>query len=139
MHDKHEKEKSIIWKAVQINDARVLNADEKTYEWVADPVGYFLIRINEEAQELEVGICEYDDLNVVRIIVKGQLPQQIYQRIVEEGLVSRLDHAAYLGKELARAWLCMKLSVKYVQDGAMSGEFPEVQWLIRKEGAPPAE
>ena len=44
-------ETKIIWNAVQINNSRVLNADEKEYKWIADPIGYFLIRINKEKQE----------------------------------------------------------------------------------------
>ncbi len=124
--------KKYIWNAIQWNNAKVINADDKTYEWIADPVGYFLIRINEETQEIEVGICEYDDVNSIKILVKGRLPHHIYQRIIDEGIVSRMDHAAYLGKELARAWICMKLGVKYVQDGSVSGEFPEVLWLQKK-------
>lgn len=131
-----KKEDKIIWKSINTEGSRVINADERKYEWVADPVGYFLIRYNADSQELEVGICEYNDLNNIKVVVKGKLPQQICQTVIDEGLVSRMDHVAYLGKELARAWTCMKLSVKYVQDGAMSGEFPEVQWLEKKANAP---
>ncbi len=128
-------EKKYVWNAIQWNSAKVIDADEKAYEWVPDPVGYFLIRVNKETQELEVGICEYDDPNNIKILVKGKLPQQIYQRLIDEGMVSRMDHAAYLGRELARAWICMKLEVKYVQDGTVSGEFPEVKWLKKRENA----
>ncbi|MBI4170695.1 MAG: DUF4346 domain-containing protein [Candidatus Aenigmarchaeota archaeon] len=128
--------KKYIWNAIQWNNAKVITADDKTYEWIADPVGYFLIRVNEETQEVEVGVCEYDDVNNIKILVKGKSPQKICQLIIAEGLLSRMDHAAYLGKELARAWICMKTGVKYVQDGTVSGEFPEVLWLEKKEDAP---
>lgn len=129
-------EKKYLWNAIEWNNAKVINAASwSTYEWIADPVGYFLIRVNGETHELEVGLCENEDPSNIKILVKGELPQDIYLRIIDEGLVSRMDHAAYLGKELARAWMCMKLGVKYVQDGTVSGEFPEVLWLEKKPGA----
>gem|GEM_PF-1848551 len=130
-----ENDKKYIWNAIQWNNAKIIHADDKTYEWIGDPVGYFLIRINKEAQEIEVGVCEYDNPSEIKILIKGSLPQQVYQRVIDEGLVSRMDHAAYLGKELARAWICMKLGVKYVQDGTVSGEFPEAKWLQKNENA----
>ena len=98
-----ENEKKYIWNAIEWNNAKVINASDKTYEWIGDPVGYFLIRINTETQEIEVGICEYDSPNEIKILVKGGLPQQIYERVIDEGLVSRMDHAAYLGKEIEKA------------------------------------
>jgi len=38
--------------------------------------------------------------------------------IVDDGWVTELSHAAYLGKELARAELSLQLGFRYVQDGA---------------------
>lgn len=132
-----ENEKKYLWKAIQWNNAKVIDAKNwQSYEWVADPIGYFLIRINEETQEIEVGLCENEDPSNIKILIKGKLPQDIYLRMIDEGFVSRMDHAAYLGKELARAWLCMKLGVKYVQDGSVSGEFPEALWLEKRKDAP---
>jgi thymidylate synthase len=49
---------------------------------------------------------------------KGKKAQRIYRLILNENLVSRLDHAAYLGKELARAEECLDTNKKYVQDEA---------------------
>jgi tetrahydromethanopterin S-methyltransferase subunit A len=38
--------------------------------------------------------------------------------IVANGWVTELSHAAYIGKELAKAELSLKYGLKYVQDGA---------------------
>jgi tetrahydromethanopterin S-methyltransferase subunit A len=130
-----EDQKKYIWNTIKFNSAKVIDADDKRYEWKADPVGYFLIQVNRESQEIEVGLCEYDDVNNIKVLIKGTKPDQICQRIIDEGLVSRMDHAAYLGKEVARAWICMKLGVKYVQDGTVTGEFPEVKWLEKNGSA----
>jgi len=42
----------------------------------------------------------------------------IYWTIIENGWVCEMSHAAYLGKELTKAEMSMKLGFKYVQDKA---------------------
>ncbi|MEK6887609.1 MAG: hypothetical protein AABX14_01555 [Candidatus Aenigmatarchaeota archaeon] len=106
---------------------------DKGYEKL-DPVGYFLIRINNG--KLEVGFCGYKDVNIIKKTWIGSKPQDVYRQIIEDMPKLAKDHCAYLGKELTRAWICMKMDVKYIQDGKMDGTFPEVDWLIRNGGAP---
>jgi tetrahydromethanopterin S-methyltransferase subunit A len=86
-------------------------------DWIQDPRGYFLIRTNAKKQELELGICKKD--NVIEAIITGKKPQDIYFTAIEKGYVSRMDHAAYLGKELQKAYLAMKNSLEYVQDSEL--------------------
>ncbi|MDH5199722.1 MAG: DUF4346 domain-containing protein, partial [Candidatus Bathyarchaeota archaeon] len=40
----------------------------------------------------------------------------VYQTIIRRGLVGNLDHAAYLGKELTKAGVALRLGRSYVQD-----------------------
>jgi tetrahydromethanopterin S-methyltransferase subunit A len=42
----------------------------------------------------------------------------LYKTIITNGWISELSHAAYLGKELAKAELSLRHGLKYVQDGA---------------------
>lgn len=81
-------------------------------DWVEDPTGYFLIRLSDDM--IEVGFCKKN--NIVEVIITGKTPQDIYFVACEHGLVSRLDHAAYLGKELEKAYLALKHNLDYVQD-----------------------
>ena len=53
------------------------------------------------------------------LIVKGKTAEQVYDQIVEKGLVSRLDHAAYLGSELAKAEIALRTGKEYIQDKPM--------------------
>jgi len=46
--------------------------------------------------------------------------------VVEEGLVTQLDHAAYLGRELAKAEVALKTGAHYEQDAAL-GILPSEQ------------
>lgn len=83
-------------------------------DWEQDPKGYFLIKINKKKKIIEVGYCKKN--NVIEIIVYGKTPQEIYYTIIKKGLISRLDHAAYLGKELQKAYYALKYNKEYVQD-----------------------
>jgi tetrahydromethanopterin S-methyltransferase subunit A len=46
----------------------------------------------------------------------GRTAAEIYRAILATALVSRLDHAAYLGAELARAEIALRLGIPYRQD-----------------------
>lgn len=51
-------------------------------------------------------------------IVEGKTAAELYVPAVEHGLVSRLDHAGYAGRELARAEHALLTGEPYVQDRA---------------------
>ena len=83
-------------------------------DWKYDPKGYFLIRINREKKDIEIAHCRRN--NVIEKVIKGKKPQDVYFTACELGLISRTDHAAYLGKELEKAYLALKYDLEYVQD-----------------------
>ncbi len=56
------------------------------------------------------------------LIVKGKTAEQVYGLIIESGLVSKLDHAAYLGNELAKAEIALRTGKEYIQDKKMFKE-----------------
>ena len=55
----------------------------------------------------------YDSKNNLKYTFGGTSTPQIIQKIVEKGLISRLDHAAYLGKELEKAVIALKNDLLY--------------------------
>ncbi|GMT40079.1 MAG: hypothetical protein IEMM0001_0814 [bacterium] len=79
-----------------------------------DKVGYFVINI--EGDTLLVEYYSYKD-KLIRII-EGRDARSIYLTLIRNGWVSKLDHAAYLGKELTRAELSIEHGLNFVQDGA---------------------
>ncbi len=94
-------------------DVKVIEGSyHRIKDWVQDPKGYMLIRIKDNM--LQIGFCKKD--NVVETIIQGKTPQEVYFEASERGLISRLDHAAYLGKELEKAYLAIKHGLDYVQD-----------------------
>jgi tetrahydromethanopterin S-methyltransferase subunit A len=79
-----------------------------------DKGGYFVIGIDEDAILVE----HYDYGERLRHVIEGNDARTIYWTLIDNGWVTKLDHAAYLGKELARAELSIKRSFDFVQDAA---------------------
>jgi len=93
---------------------------------VLDPAGYFVIF--PDARRRTLVAEHYRNDGVLDHVIEGLRPTELYATAIERGLLGRLDHAAYLGQELARAHHALLAGHPFVQDAA-PGE----------EGAPAAE
>lgn len=51
-------------------------------------------------------------------VIEGGSAPELYTLAIDRGLISRLDHAAYLGRELARAEYILRSGEPFVQDAA---------------------
>jgi tetrahydromethanopterin S-methyltransferase subunit A len=79
-----------------------------------DKAGYFVIHIEGDLLLVE----HYDYKDRLLRVIEGRDARSIYLTLILNGWVSTLDHAAYMGKELARAESSMRTGVGFVQDGA---------------------
>ena len=106
----------IIGINVEEEKARVVMAEyDDNKDFVLDQSGYFLIRIDKENKNIEVGFCNQKNKVILKVI--GKKPIDIYTTIInKENLSIRKDHAAYLGRELQKAYIALKNDLKYVQD-----------------------
>lgn len=83
-------------------------------EWMKDPEGFFTIYPNAEREEI---VAEHhDNEGKMKSRIFGKSAEDIYHHIIKNNLVSRYDHAAYLGRELAKAELAMRNQLDYEQD-----------------------
>lgn len=80
-----------------------------------DKAGYFVI-LPVPGKGI-ISVEHYAGDNRLLRIIEGRDARSLYSTIIGNGWVSQLSHAAYLGKELQRAELSMKLGFKYLQDG----------------------
>ncbi|MBS3151971.1 hypothetical protein J4230_01030 [Candidatus Woesearchaeota archaeon] len=96
-------------------------------ELILDPVGYFLIRINQDKKEIEIAFCKYEEIkythskarfgkNIINKDFSSKNPEEILRWVKDNKLVSREDHVKYLEKELNRAKKCLENTEKYIQD-----------------------
>ena len=83
---------------------------------VSDRAGYLVIFIDRMRRLLNIE--HYKNNGVLTTIIEGQSAAEVYMTAIERKLLTRLDHAAYLGRELARAEHALSSGETYVQDAA---------------------
>jgi len=100
---------------LQISTVSVIQAKEPP-RIELDKAGYFVIVPQREKEIITVEHYSYD--NRLLRVIEGKDAVSIYMTIIENRWVTQLSHAAYLGKELAKAELSIRLNLEYTQDGA---------------------
>ena len=91
-------------------------AVEKTEPVVQDEQGSFRIMVDRvDGNIIALHYTSLEPEKPVNII-KGKTAESVYAKIAELGLVTRVDHAAYLGNELAKAEIALKTGKQYIQD-----------------------
>lgn len=92
------------------------NAEEQR-KLLLDSAGFFIIYV--EAQKNKIVMEHYDNERTLTKVIQGEDATSIVNAAIELNLVSQLDHAAYLGRELTRAETALKKGIPYVQDRAV--------------------
>ena len=83
---------------------------------VSDPAGYFVIYVDLGRGVLSLE--HYLNNGLLDTVIEGTTAAELYTPAIERGLISRLDHAAYLGRELTRAEESLHSGKPFVQDAA---------------------
>jgi len=81
-----------------------------------DKAGYFVVYPDTRAKHLVVE--HYTNQGVLDCVLEGRSTGALYSEAIERQLLTRLDHAAYLGRELARAERSLLDGAPFVQDAA---------------------
>ncbi|MBK8189448.1 MAG: DUF4346 domain-containing protein [Vampirovibrionales bacterium] len=97
-------------------DAAPLSIDlddaEDALPWRCDPAGYFVIEQTGDRIQMR----HYDPAGRQTLILRAKTARRLYLEAVARQLLSRMDHAAYLGRELARAQNSLNTGTTYLQD-----------------------
>lgn len=96
----------------ELNNA--IDTSKVEVEWTQDPKGYFTIK--PFFPQNKVFVRYYDVAGDLKYTFTGITTPQLVQEIIKRGLISRLDHAAYLGKEIEKAIIALKNNFEYTQD-----------------------
>ena len=81
---------------------------------------YTLIRIYWDTHDIGVAICDYQ--HTILKEFRGRRAQDLYTTIFDysdknkKNWFKRFDNAAYLGKELKKAEICLAMGVEYIQE-----------------------
>jgi len=94
---------------------------DKIKDWVMDPKGYFLIKIDRERKIIRVCYCAFPKLNKNAIHemiaeVTGKTALEIVNTLINNDFISTLQHSADMGIELHKAELALKYNLEYTQD-----------------------
>ncbi len=81
-----------------------------------DSAGYFVVYLDRGKDRLAVE--HYTNAGILDCVIEGKTPGELYCTIIERKFLTRLDHAAYLGRELTRAERALQTGEPYVQDRA---------------------
>jgi tetrahydromethanopterin S-methyltransferase subunit A len=81
-----------------------------------DKAGYFVVYPDARSKRLVVE--HYSNQGVLNCVLEGAATGALYSEAIERQLLTRLDHAAYLGRELARAEASLLDGTPFVQDAA---------------------
>ena len=104
-----------------------IDAERKT-SFVHDPNGFFVIFLAREDKCIVVehySNVRKDDSKLEAVsgklenVITGTEAEAICDTIIARGLVSRLDHAAYLGRELQKAEAALSKGMGYEQDAIL--------------------
>src|SRR5207249_6155020 len=81
-----------------------------------DRAGFFIILPQPQRGLI---LCEhYENNGRLAHVIQGRRADLIAATIVERGLVTQLDHAAYLGRVLQKAEAALSTGLAYEQDAA---------------------
>ncbi|MFH1788470.1 MAG: DUF4346 domain-containing protein [Candidatus Altiarchaeota archaeon] len=83
-----------------------------------DGKGFFVIHVDGRSKRIVVEHYSYD--RKVKDKFSGASAKGLCDTIIRKGLVGDASHAAYLGRELMKAEVCLKKDLKYVQDRSIS-------------------
>lgn len=118
----HERDPGPFRSGLAASDMVTIQANEP-HRLVPDRAGFLVVY--PDALRGVLTVEHYKNDGVLDCIIEGQTPAAVYSATIERELLTRLDHAAYLGRELALAERSMKTGERYVQDrapGELEGE-----------------
>ena len=89
----------------------------KPLKFVRDSAGSFKISVDYATTvEKSKIVATHFKKNKADLVIVGNSAKEVYEEIITKNLVSRMEHAAYLGSELQKAEIAMITGKDYVQD-----------------------
>ena len=111
--DKHKRNDIILNELDGIPEFR----REEPLKFIRDKAGSFKINVDYRTTVADSRItATHFKKNKADLVIIGHSAKEIYEEIIKKELVTRMEHAAYLGSELQKAEIAMITGKEYVQD-----------------------
>ena len=106
------------WWNIKKNKKRSIVAKyNKIADWIIDPKGYFLIKVDKKNNLIRVGYCKIRNIKRKKIHeITGKTAIEIVNTLIKEEFISSLQHAADMGIELNKAEISLNYDLEYIQD-----------------------
>jgi len=101
------------------SDAQVVYASESFMPEVLDEKGLFKIAVDHNNGTIVALYLTGNQQEKPTVVIKGKTAENIFSKIGEMNLITRLDHAAYLGRELVKAEIALVTGKEYIQDSQL--------------------
>ncbi len=89
----------------------------KPLKFIRDKSGSFKISVEYKTTVSESNIiATHFKKNKADLVIIGKSAKEIYEEIINKNLITRMEHAAYLGSELQKAEIAMITGKNYIQD-----------------------
>ena len=98
----------------EFDTSDAINVKEYAPDYIPDKKGYFKLYVNHYTKEIYMLFYSYDDILLTTLI--GNNAEALSKKVLELNLTTNLDHISYLGRELAKAELYLKLGKPFIQD-----------------------
>jgi len=86
-------------------------------EFIPDPAGFVVVHVDHKNGKLVVE--HYNYKRQIKVRITGEDAESLCHTLLERELVSRLDHATYVGRELQKAEIALKKGFRYKQDKSL--------------------
>jgi dihydropteroate synthase-like protein len=101
---------------------RAVTVTENSGKIDMDPEGMFKIMLDRKQGYIVAIHFAPPGINKPLNVIKGKTAESVYRKVIESGVLKRPDHAAYLGSELSKAEIALKIGKSYVQDDSLFNE-----------------
>jgi dihydropteroate synthase-like protein len=98
------------------SETPIIYATKKLESNILDEKGLFKIAVDHINGTIVATHILNNQQEKPTVVIKGETAENIYSKIEEMGLITRLDHAAYLGRELTKAEIALQTGKEYIQD-----------------------
>jgi len=98
----------------EIGTSDVINVKEYALGYIADKNGYFKFYVNHYTKEIYVLFFSNDDFLLKTLV--GTNAEALSKKVLELNLTTNLQHISYVGRELAKAEVCLNFGKPFIQD-----------------------
>ena len=98
----------------EIETSNAITVKNYSVSYISDKNGYFKFYVNHYTKEIYMLFFSNGDILLKTLI--GNNAEALCKKVLELNLTTNLEHVNYIGRELAKAELCLNFGKPYLQD-----------------------